>query len=134
MNHAGPDALSEGDQFSLFTADLYDGAFSSVALPAPGAGLAWTNRLAEDGSIAVVAAATPLAFSHVTASGSQLVLRGSGGTANGTYYLFAATNVAQPVAQWSVIATNQFNGAGNFEVTNVIQPGVPQRFFRMLGQ
>jgi T5SS/PEP-CTERM-associated repeat protein len=128
----GSDALSEGDQFFLFAADAYDGAFSPVSLPTLAPGLAWTNLLAQDGSIAVVAAASPLQFTSVTVTGSQLHFSGSGGASNGTYQVLAATNVTLPLPQWTPIATNQFDSAGSFHFTNAINPGVPRKFYRLM--
>jgi len=131
VSKLGPDALSAGDQFILFSADEYAGAFSSVALPALGSGLGWTNCLVQDGSIAVVEAARPLQFTSVTGTDSQLQFSGSGGAFNGAYHVLAATNVALPLAQWTPIATNLFDNAGNFHFTNTIAPGVPQKFYRL---
>jgi T5SS/PEP-CTERM-associated repeat protein len=132
VTNLGPDALSAGDQFFLFSATEYGGAFSSVALPALASGLAWTNSLLQDGSIAVVEAANPLQFTNVTVTGSQLIFGGSGGTSNGHYHVLAATNVALPLAQWTPIATNLFDNAGHFHFTNTIVPGVPQKFYRLM--
>jgi iduronate 2-sulfatase len=47
-----------GDSFTLFNPPV-SGAFASLTLPALPAGYGWTNRLAVDGSIAVVTAETP---------------------------------------------------------------------------
>jgi T5SS/PEP-CTERM-associated repeat protein len=132
VNKLGPDALSAGDQFILFTADEYAGAFSSVALPALGSGLAWTNLLAQDGSIAVVEAARPLQFNSLAVTGSQLLFSGSGGASNGTYRVLATTNAVLPMTQWTPVATNLFDDTGNFHFTNTITPGVPRRFYRLL--
>ena len=43
----------------------------------------------------------------------------------------ACANVALPMASWSRIATNQFNGSGNFNLTNPINPATPQLFYRL---
>jgi hypothetical protein len=45
--------LVAGDKFKLFN-KAGTGVFGAVTLPALGAGLAWTNKLATDGNIAVV--------------------------------------------------------------------------------
>jgi hypothetical protein len=51
----GSTNLVAGDSFTLFSTPI-SGAFSTVTLPAlPNANLSWTNRLAQNGSIAVVA-------------------------------------------------------------------------------
>src|SRR5207249_12235561 len=49
VHKVGATALSAGDRFPLFSASSYGGAFSSIALPALGAGLTWTNKLLVDG-------------------------------------------------------------------------------------
>jgi pectate lyase len=46
--------LAAGDSFKLFQAGSYSGAFTSITLPALTGNLQWTNRLALDGTIAVV--------------------------------------------------------------------------------
>jgi pectate lyase len=49
-------ALSAGKSFRLFAAQNYSGAFGTIVLPALNGGLIWSNRLAFDGSLAVVSA------------------------------------------------------------------------------
>ena len=56
-------------------------------------------------------------------------MSGSGGTTNGTYYVLVSTNIALPMNQWMPIATNLFDGSGNFIFTNAINPGNPQTFY-----
>jgi iduronate 2-sulfatase len=51
--------LMSGDTFQLFDAGSYTNAFAVVNLPVLAAGLAWTNRLAVDGTIAVTGSAPP---------------------------------------------------------------------------
>ncbi|MGC3956845.1 MAG: autotransporter-associated beta strand repeat-containing protein [Verrucomicrobiota bacterium] len=125
--------LAVGQSFKLFEATGYSGSFSSITLPTLGANLAWTNRLATDGTIAVfsTAPATPPVFNSVTTSGSNLVLSGTNGPANSAYYVLTATNVALPMSNWTRIATNSFNSSGNFNLTNPISPTTPQLFYRL---
>jgi autotransporter-associated beta strand protein len=49
-------AMQLGDTFKLFQAASYNGTFTNLALPALGAGLSWTNRLATNGTLAVIRA------------------------------------------------------------------------------
>ncbi len=56
VSNLGPTALAVGDNFKLFAATSYGGAFSSIILPPLGSGLSWTNKLAVDGSIEVTGA------------------------------------------------------------------------------
>lgn len=51
--------LTAGDSFRLFSAGSYAGSFSTIQWPLLDAGLAWTNRLAADGTIAVVSMVNP---------------------------------------------------------------------------
>lgn len=125
--------LAAGQSFKLFEATGYSGSFSSISLPALGANLAWTNRLATDGTIAVfsTAPATPPVFNSVITVGNDLVMSGTNGPANSSYYLLGSTNVALPMTNWSRLATNQFNASGNFNLTNPINPAQPQLFYRL---
>ena len=54
---------------------------------------------------------------------------GSGGVNGWPYYLLASTNLALPPAQWTRIATNQFDTSGNFIFTNPLNPGSLQMFY-----
>lgn len=68
-------AFNPGDNFKLFDAAIYAGSFAILTLPELPLGLGWTNRLAVDGSLAVVAllnqAPAPV---DVVAAGTQLIL------------------------------------------------------------
>jgi len=65
----------------------------------------------------------------IAKSGTNLVLSASGGVAGGTLRVLTSTNIATPLANWTVSATGNFDGSGQFSVTNAIAPGVPERFF-----
>ena len=124
----GPSALTSGDRFQLFSATAYTGSFSSISLPPLGAGLTWTNKLAVDGSIEVLGLLSPR-IESIIRSGTNLVMRGTNGPGNGTYYVLASTNIALPLTNWTRVLTNQFSGNGNFSFTNPINPALPRRFF-----
>lgn len=115
------EALAEGDTFKLFDAQTYRGAFTTLQLPdvAP---LLWdTSRLAVDGTIKVVAfQAQPQFSAPVLVSDGNLVLTGTGGPPNGTYYLLGSTNIALSLTNWIPLSTNVFGPAGEFTVTNAI--------------
>ena len=131
VTNLGPE-LALGDSFTLFSPPV-SGSFASFTLPALPAGHGWTNRLAIDGSIAVVTAEAPTpppaaAISSVVKTGGNLVLVWVGGT-NAQCPLLTATNVTQPRTTWVAVATNavQANGLS----TNVvpINAAEPQRFY-----
>jgi polygalacturonase len=44
-------------------------------------------------------------------------------------YVLAATNLALPPAQWTPVATNQFDANGQFIFTNAFDPTYPQTFY-----
>ena len=58
-----------------------------------------------------------------------IVLSGTGGAPNGTYYVLTSTNVALPLVNWTRVTTNLFDGTGGFSATNVVDLNVPQQFF-----
>lgn len=64
-------------------------------------------------------------------SGGNIILRGTNGTPNGGYEILRATDPALPSAQWSVIGSNNFNGLGNFDVTNPLTAGAAGGFYRL---
>jgi len=90
----------------------------------------WNGDPGQFPGIAPVVAPSPPVFSAVNlVGGNQLVLSGGGGLANGIYYELTSTNVALPLNLWQRIATNQFDGGGNFAVTNPVTAGPGQQFF-----
>jgi len=45
--------------------------------------------------------------------------------------VLTATNVTTPLANWTPLVTNNFDAGGGFSVTNAINSGTPQLFFRI---
>jgi hypothetical protein len=127
VSNIGPGTLAAGDRFPLFTAGSYSGGFTNINLPALPFGLAWTNKLLVDGSIAIVGPA----FTAIALSGSNAIVSGSGGPSNAPYAVLTATNVAEPLSNWASLVTNLFDASGNFTFTNPIAPGELQRYFRI---
>jgi len=72
---------------------------------------------------------SPPSFGSINATASGLVMSGSGGTTNGTFYVLVSTNIALPLNQWTPVATNLFDSSGNFIFTNVPDPNAPQAFY-----
>lgn len=68
---------------------------------------------------------------NVAASAGNLTLSGTGGTAGGTYYVIGTTNLTLPVAQWTVLSTNSFDGSGNFNVNVPVTATKPAQFLRI---
>ncbi len=124
--------LAAGNTFQLFNAASYSGTFSSITPATPGAGLAWNTNQLGSGIVSVVTGGgSPPIISNTKVSGGSLIFSGTGGTASSTYYVLTATNLTGP---WNAIATNTYDGSGNFSVTNVIPAGVPHQFYRTSSQ
>jgi hypothetical protein len=129
VSNSGVAAFIAGDNFKLFTAAGYSGAFGGSNVPSLNPGLAWnTTRLNVDGTIWVVSTNSP-DISSTRPSGNNLVFSGTGGTPYWYYYVLSSTNLA--AALWTPIATNTFDGSGNFAITNAINPNSPQTFYRL---
>jgi fibronectin-binding autotransporter adhesin len=116
--------------YQLFNAASYGGTFESgVVLPSLPTGMGWnTDNLYVNGSISAVR--TNGVFNLPVISGTNLVLSGTSGTPNGTYNVLSTTNLALPVASWTVLSTgNAFDNSGNFSFTNPIDPNATQEYF-----
>ena len=120
----GP-ALQAGDKFKLFNKPVTGGASMTIA----GGGTAvWSNKLEVDGSIEVISAPLPrIVTSGVI--GSDFVFSGTNGVPSGTYQVLSTTNVATPLAGWTQVSSGNFDGSGNFSVTNAINASEPQRYY-----
>jgi hypothetical protein len=57
------------------------------------------------------------ALDGISLSGTDIVLSGTNGAANGTYYVLASTNPALPLSEWSQVATNVLLTNGGFFIT-----------------
>jgi len=126
-NTAG--TLAAGDNFKLFSAPNYTGAFASMVLPPLTGNLLWdTNTLNASGSISVVTLSSP-AITNILMAGTKLVLSGAGGAADWPFVLLSSTNLL--AAQWTPLATNQFGLTGGFVFTNLISPNSPPTFYRL---
>jgi hypothetical protein len=61
-------------------------------------------------------------------------ISGTNGESGGTYYLLASPDLALPLSQWTVVATNVVsasgaNGAFTFTGTNAAGAGAGQKFY-----
>ncbi|MGA3267662.1 MAG: pre-peptidase C-terminal domain-containing protein [Verrucomicrobiota bacterium] len=63
--------------------------------------------------------------------GTNLAFTASGGASNVMCVVLATTNVAEPMALWAPIMTNQFNASGSFNATNLLNLKQSQEFFRL---
>jgi len=63
-------------------------------------------------------------------SGANVAIGGVGGVSNATFILYSQTNITAPFATWTPLLTNQFDGFGVFNRTNLSRAD-PQRFYRL---
>jgi autotransporter-associated beta strand protein len=106
--------------------------FSSLTLGTVPGGYNYAINTSTPGQVKlIVSLPTPPTFGGITVSGGNLILSGSNGVPNASYYVLSSTNITQPTANWSRIATNQFDANGAFTVTNPVNPALPQLFYRL---
>jgi hypothetical protein len=119
--------LTPGDSFRVFYAGAYTGGFAAIVPPMPGSGLAWDITGLTNGTLRAVVAPRPR-INAIAQSGANLVISGSNGIPNGSYYVLTSTNVSAPLATWTRLATNAFSAAGTFSFTNAVDASA-RRFF-----
>ncbi len=123
----GP-ALAVNDSFKIFNKAVTSGSTISVT----GGGATWTNRLAIDGSIAVLAlapTAVPATNLTVQAVGATSRSLGGMGAANSAYSVYASTNVATPMSNWWKLGTTNSSAGGVIQYLDA-QATNSQRFYR----
>ncbi len=122
-------SLQAGDTFQLFSAAAYSGAFAVTNLAPLSAGLAWSNSLAINGTIAVVATVSSVPTNIIWAvSGTNLTL--SWPADHIGWHLQFQTN-----AFATGLSTNWFEVPGSTPTNNVTMPLVPtigSAFYRLV--
>jgi hypothetical protein len=78
--------------------------------------------------ILTVATPSEPIFGAVQFNGTGLVITGSNGSPGAPYYVLTTTNLALPIADWTVLSTNAFDSFGNFSFTNT-GLSAPQEYF-----
>ena len=103
----------------------------SVSLKASGPG--GSSYISQAGRVTVLVPNPPQITSIQPLGTSALVLQGTGGPTNGGYYywLRSSTNLALPLTNWSIVATNAFDNSGNYSNQIPLTPGTPQQFYRL---
>ncbi|HEX5218031.1 MAG TPA: autotransporter-associated beta strand repeat-containing protein [Verrucomicrobiae bacterium] len=126
--------LEAGDNFQLLSASSFSGAFANYDLPALEVGLAWNvSQLMVDGRLWVVSTNPPV-ISEVSATSGSFSMSGEGGTPHWNYSVLTSTNLALPLAQWSVVTSGQFDASGNFTFNGLIDPADARRFYVLRAQ
>jgi hypothetical protein len=109
---------------SYIVTNLWDGTTSTVTG-------SWSVMLnAKQSKLFRLSVPVP-AVSRVSMSGGNFVFSGTNGASNAGYYVLASTNATTQFSNWTILETNNFDANGNFNVTNTINPGNPQSFYRI---
>ncbi len=122
--------LAAGDSFKLFGGAAYIGTFAAISPATPGNGLIWdTSSLNSNGMLKIAVGTASPTISDITVSGNNIVLTGTNNAGTGgTYHVLASTNLALPLASWTVLTNGTFSGTGNFSITNAMG-GSRQEFY-----
>lgn len=133
VTNVGP-ALKAGDTFTLFSsANPPSGSFT-VILPSY---YVWdTSKLGVNGTISVVSYSPPVISSvdFSTRSSGTITVNATNGLASGPVNILTSTNVALPLADWTPVTTNFFDGSGNYTDTVTVDPTSPSQFFILRAQ
>lgn len=118
-----------GDVFKIFSQPLPNGGALTLV---SSDGVQWTNNLAVDGTIQVLSAPSAVAASNLTVSAVSLTSYSLSalGAANSTYFVLVSTNIALPMANWSVLGATTSSGGGLIQFTD-LQATNSQRFYRL---
>jgi hypothetical protein len=66
----------------------------------------------------------------IVVSGMTLTIMATNGPANNAFALLESTNVALPLAQWTSVLTNSFDGNGGITLSaNAVNPSNPKEFY-----
>jgi len=104
--------------------------FGNFTLAAAPAGYNYSFNTNTPGVVRLVVAPTaPPSFGSATLYATNLVFSGGNGVPLGNYYVLMTTNLALPTASWTRLATNQFDGNGNFNFTNTPNPNSMPAFY-----
>ena len=123
-------ALSVGDSFMIFNQPVLNGQALSVV----GAGVTWTNRLAVDGSIAVVkltpppVTPVPRLTSLIMGGASSVKVTWTNAVAGSNYCLQYSTNLTG--ANWTDLSPVTASGTTASQ-TDGVPDGARQRYYRV---
>jgi fibronectin-binding autotransporter adhesin len=112
--------------YTLFT---YGGALSvgTLTIGTTPASYTYTIDTSIQGQVNLIVSLPQ--FGNISVTPNGLVMSGSGGTPNASYYLLSSTNLALPLTNWTCLLTNQFDAGGNFNFTNAMNTNTPQQFY-----
>jgi autotransporter-associated beta strand protein len=110
---------------TLFT---YTGALAgNLALGALPPGFRFVLNTNSAGQVNLIVAKPVITAVRMVST--NFVFAGTGGVATSIYFLLTSTNLTLPLANWTRLATNQFNSSGNFGLTNAMTAGKQNQFY-----
>ncbi len=123
----GASAFAANTTFQLFSATTYNpSSFAAVVLPNPGAGLTWDiSGLAANGTLKIVAQPQFTSISKLGDGNFQFTFTGNVGS---SYSLLASTNVALPLASWTVLSSGTITSSP-LTIQDLTATNHPQRFY-----
>ena len=131
-----PGSAATGSIYNLIQFTTFSGTLSApvVNLPSGYTGHLVNSspyiQLVIDTAPSVILPTISPVITSISLASTNIVLGGTNGQPGRTYYLLASTNVATPLVNWVVVATNVL-GAANFTFigTNAAPPNMPQQFY-----
>lgn len=128
VTNAGSNYLTAGDSFKIFNAANFSGAFTNIVPSYPQPGLKWDTSALTNGVLKIIAAPIPT-IARIGLAGTNIIISGTNGQGNEAYLILSSTNLALPLTNWTVVATNSFDNLGNFSVTNSSTSFAQQTFY-----
>jgi hypothetical protein len=77
--------------------------------------------------LALVIKSSPV-ITNVALAGANIVMSGTNGFVDSTFYIRGTTNLALSLGQWTALATNAFDVSGSFNVTNPVNANAGRQF------
>ena len=116
---------TNGTTFNVLSYGSFTGSFTSLGLPSA---VSWQSTYGSTNLTLLVGSPKPQ-FGTFNLSGTNLIFNGLGGPPGSNYVVLVSTNLTIPLANWSALITNTFDGNGQFHYTNPVSPSKPRQFF-----
>jgi polygalacturonase len=126
----GP-GFANGTYTLLTYAGNLNGSLPALSGKPPGFNYLYSINTNTPGQVNLLAQTVPspvFTASFLSTNGG-FVFNATNGPPGNSVYVLAATNIALPPAQWTPVATNQFDGNGQLLFTNPSDPAAPQTFY-----
>jgi hypothetical protein len=124
-NTSGGNNVSAIPYFGLYAAS---GAGPTIYLDEVRLGTDWASVTPPSGTVVVTPSPAPR-FTHTGMVSGNVILHGTNGSPHAGYEVLATTNPSLPLAQWSVVGSNNFDALGNYAYTN--PAGLAHQFYRL---